>query len=62
MINRSTPVGDIVFTSGVVPKPCMASFLTEKLGRRDLIPKNPQFIGVFEAALLASELENTFIE
>ena len=29
----------------------------EKLGRKVLIPKNPQFIGALGAALLASELE-----
>jgi hypothetical protein len=34
----------------------------KKLGRRGFIPKNPQFIGVFEATLLAWELENILIE
>ena len=62
MISWFSPAGDIVFTGGVVQKPCMASFLNEKLGRRGFILKNPQFIGVFEAVLLASELENILIE
>jgi activator of 2-hydroxyglutaryl-CoA dehydratase len=39
----------------------MVAYLAEKLGRRVLIPENPQLIGAFGAALLASELENTLI-
>ncbi len=62
MINRVSSEGDIVFTGGVAKNPCMAAFLVEKLGRRVLIPENPQFIGALGAALLASELENTLIE
>ena len=62
MINRVSSEGDIVFTGGVAKNPCMVSFLSEKLGRRVLIPENPQFIGALGAALLASELENTLIE
>jgi activator of 2-hydroxyglutaryl-CoA dehydratase len=54
--------GNIVFTGGVAKNPCMVAFLSEKLGRKVLIPENPQFIGAFGAALLASELENTLIE
>jgi (R)-2-hydroxyacyl-CoA dehydratese activating ATPase len=57
MINRVSSQGDIVFTGGVAKNPCMVAFLTEKLGRRVLIPENPQFIGAFGAALLASDLE-----
>jgi predicted CoA-substrate-specific enzyme activase len=62
MINRVSSEGDIVFTGGVAKNPCMVAFLSEKLGRRVLIPENPQFIGAFGAALLASEIENTLIE
>jgi activator of 2-hydroxyglutaryl-CoA dehydratase len=54
--------GNIVFTGGVAKKPCMVAFLSEKLGRKVLIPEYPQFIGAFGAALLASELENTLID
>jgi predicted CoA-substrate-specific enzyme activase len=62
MINRVSSEGDIVFTGGVAKNPCMVAFLSEKLGRRVLIPENPHFIGAFGAALLASEIENTLIE
>jgi len=61
MINRVSSEGDIVFTGGVAKNPCMVAFLAEKLGRKVLIPENPQFIGALGAALLASELENTLI-
>jgi predicted CoA-substrate-specific enzyme activase len=54
MINRVSSEGDIVFTGGVAQNPCMVAFLAEKLGRRVLIPENPQFIGALGAALLAA--------
>ena len=56
MINRVSSEGDIVFTGGVARNPCMAVFLTERLGRKVLIPKNPQFIGAIGAALLAADM------
>jgi len=55
MINRVSSEGDIVFTGGVAKNPCMVTFLAEKLGRRVLVPENPQFIGALGAALLAWE-------
>jgi len=55
MINRVSSEGDIVFTGGVAKNPCMVVFLAEKLGRKVLIPENPQFIGALGAALLALE-------
>lgn len=56
MINRVSSEGDIVFTGGVAQNPCMVAFLAEKLGRRVLIPENPQFIGALGAALLAADM------
>lgn len=55
MINRVASEGDIVFTGGVAKNPCMITFLTEKLGRKVLIPDHPQFIGALGAALLAAD-------
>jgi predicted CoA-substrate-specific enzyme activase len=62
MINRVASNGDIVFTGGVAQNLCMVAFMAEKLGRKVLIPENPQFVGALGAALLASELENTMIK
>ena len=59
MINRVASEIDIVFTGGVAQNPCMVAFLAEKLGRKVLIPENPQFTGAFGAALLASEHEES---
>ena len=56
MINRVSSEGDIVFTGGVAKNPCMAAFLAEKLGRKVLIPENPQFIGALGAALLSADM------
>ncbi len=56
MINRVSSEGDIVFTGGVAQNPCMVAFLAEKLGRKILIPENPQFVGALGAALLAADM------
>jgi predicted CoA-substrate-specific enzyme activase len=55
MINRVSAGGDIVFTGGVAKNPCMSALLSEKLGRRILIPDDPQRVGALGAALLAGE-------
>jgi activator of 2-hydroxyglutaryl-CoA dehydratase len=40
----------------MAPNPCTVALLAEKLGRKVLIPKNPQFIGALGAALLAADM------
>jgi activator of 2-hydroxyglutaryl-CoA dehydratase len=55
MINRVSAHGDIVFTGGVAKNPCMSALLAEKLGRRVLIPQDPQMTGALGAALLAKK-------
>ena len=55
MIRRVSSEGDIVFTGGVAKNPGMSALLEEKLGRRILIPDDPQSVGALGAALLASE-------
>ena len=52
MINRVSSEGDIVFTGGVAKNPCMHELLEEKLGRKVLIPDDPQLVGALGAALL----------
>ncbi len=53
MVSRIIAEGDIVFSGGVANNPCMVSLLSEKLGRKILVPEQPQFIGALGAALLA---------
>ena len=55
-MSRVSSEGDIIFTGGVAKNPCMAAFLAEKLGRKVLIPENPQFIGALGAALLSADM------
>ncbi|MFH2219292.1 MAG: acyl-CoA dehydratase activase [Pseudomonadota bacterium] len=55
MINRVSSGGDIVFTGGVARNSCMTTLLAEKLGRRVLVPHDPQSVGALGAALLAKE-------
>lgn len=45
----------IVFTGGVAKNQCMVKLLAEKLACDILVPDNPQMIGAFGAALIASE-------
>jgi predicted CoA-substrate-specific enzyme activase len=56
MINRVSSDGDVVFTGGVAKNLCMRAMLEEKLGRRILIPDDPQLVGAFGAALLVREI------
>jgi predicted CoA-substrate-specific enzyme activase len=56
MINRVSSEGDIVFTGGVAKNPCMCRLLEDKLGRRILVPDDPQSTGALGAALLAREM------
>jgi predicted CoA-substrate-specific enzyme activase len=55
MIHRISSEGDLVFTGGVAQNPCMTALLSEKLGRRILVPDSPQYVGALGAALLARE-------
>jgi predicted CoA-substrate-specific enzyme activase len=55
MIHRISSEGDLVFTGGVAQNPCMTALLSEKLGRRTLVPDSPQYVGALGAALLARE-------
>jgi len=57
MINRvAGNMTDIVFTGGVAKNPCILQLLEQKLGRRILVPSDPQCVGAFGAALLAAEM------
>ncbi len=56
MINRVSSEGDIVFTGGVAKNPCMQNLLAEKLGRKVLLPDDPQLVGALGAALLAAQI------
>ena len=55
MINRVSSEGDIVFTGGVAKNQCIRNMLQDKLGRRILVPQEPQMVGALGAALLAAE-------
>ena len=57
MVGRVAAAGDIVFTGGVAKNPCMRSLLARPLGRRILLPAEPQLAGALGAALLAMESE-----
>jgi (R)-2-hydroxyacyl-CoA dehydratese activating ATPase len=56
MVNRVSADGDIVFTGGVAKNPCMQAMLSKMMGRRILVPNDPQLVGALGAALLAAEI------
>lgn len=55
MIKRVSSGGDIVFTGGAARNPCLRALLEKQLGRRLLVPDDPQSIGALGAALLAGK-------
>jgi activator of 2-hydroxyglutaryl-CoA dehydratase len=57
MVGRVATAGDIVFTGGVAKNLCMRALLAQLLGRRILLPAEPQLAGALGAALLALESE-----
>lgn len=52
--------GPIVFSGGVALNCCMQNLLQDALKREILIPPEPQLIGALGAALLASEMVESF--
>ncbi len=52
MINRVSSQGDIVFTGGVAKNPCMRTLLSKKMGRKVIVPDDPQLVGALGAARL----------
>ena len=56
-INRVSSESDIVFNGTMANNSRMTEYIAEKMARSVSIFENPQFIGTFGAALLASVLE-----
>jgi predicted CoA-substrate-specific enzyme activase len=54
MLNRIDRGGTLVFAGGVARNPCMVHLLKEATGREILVPDDPQMVGAFGAALIAS--------
>ncbi len=46
---------DILFAGGVALNPCMRAQIEEHLGRRVMVPGDPQIVGALGCALMASE-------
>jgi len=56
MLNRVTMDGGLVFAGGVARNPCMVQLLEEALGKRVVVPENPQMVGALGAVLLAKQI------
>jgi predicted CoA-substrate-specific enzyme activase len=55
LLKRVSTTPDIVFGGGVAKNPCLKSLLKDALGQDVKIPKNPQIVGAFGAAMIAQE-------
>lgn len=55
MLKRVSEREPIVFAGGVALNACMRRLLEEALGKKVLVPENPQMVGALGAALLACE-------
>ncbi len=55
MIRRVRAEGPLVFTGGAARNPCLVHLLETELGRPVHVPRQPEMVGAFGAALLAAE-------
>ncbi len=59
MVKRVSRQKPIVFAGGVARNPCMRHLIGEALQMEILVPRNPQMVGAFGAALLCEERGET---
>jgi len=55
LLKRVSTAPDIVFGGGVAKNPCLKSLLKDALGCEVMIPKDPQIIGAYGAAIIAGD-------
>jgi len=55
LLKRVSTTPDIVFAGGVARNPCFEYLLKEATGRKINVPKDPQMVGAYGAAILAQE-------
>ncbi len=55
LLKRVSTAPDIIFAGGVAKNPCMRKLLSKLLSCEIKIPKNPQTVGAYGAAMIAQE-------
>jgi len=55
LLKRVSTTPDIVFAGGVARNPCLKHLLDEALVRKIKVPKDPQMVGAYGAAMIAAE-------
>ena len=55
MLRRVMKTGPLVFAGGVAQNQCMVALMSEFLGQKPLVPKDPQMVGAIGAALIGSK-------
>lgn len=58
MLKRVSLDEPIVFAGGVAKNLCMQRLLEESVGRKIVVPKEPQMVGAYGAALLAKQMKD----
>ena len=56
LLKRVSTTPDVVFAGGVAKNPCLKLLLEDGLGREIKIPKDPQMVGAYGAAMIVQEL------
>lgn len=54
LLRRIAPPGDVFFAGGVALNNCVRSLIAEELNRAVFVPRDPQIVGAFGAALHAA--------
>lgn len=57
LLKRISTTSDIVFAGGVAKNPCLKYLLDDALGYEVKVPKNPQMVGAYGAAMIAQGLD-----
>ena len=58
MLKRVSLDGPIMFAGGVAKNLCMQRLLEESIGKKIIVPQEPQMIGAYGAALLAKQMKD----
>ena len=58
ILKRVAPIGDIFFAGGVALNECVRVHLASEMGRKVIVPEDPQIVGALGAALYAASQAN----
>ena len=57
LLKRVSTAENIVFAGGVARNPCIKYLLEEAIGKKVMVPRDPQMVGAYGAAMIAKDLD-----